>query len=532
MALSLSLVVATYNRLDGILSLLSSLERQTLPRDSYEVIVIDDGSREPVQSHIEALKLPLKHQIITQKNQGQAAARHRGVEAASGDVIVIVDDDMELESTFLEAHLEAHEAGAEVVLGHIMDEPGLEKRPLFERFHALHLSRLIAKMEAGAPARGAYLCTGNVSFRRNAFLEIGGFNHKMSRSEDRDLGLRFELAGKKIVFGSKARSIHHSDHQRLDVWMKRAFDYGIYDRRCALEKKSMPEADPWHFFFEINPISRPLAAAAIASPKLGQAFARLAMSIAEEVDKKGFSTLGLQGATLVYGLQYFSGMSSDAGSLRNALLELRDYLKRADSAKTGISDEAVRGIVEDVRKDFANRARYRQKYHAEQLKTDDIYAALVSNVGLQSLAVVRVMQHLWRNGHYGPAKIVSRLIRHLYGMEIHPGAAIAPGVSFVHGNGIVIGQAAKIASGCILFHNVTLGDGMHPKARLTGAPTLEEDVHVGPGATLIGPITIGRGSKIMAGAVVTDSVPPNSLVQSFEPEIKTRSNVVSSQSSG
>lgn len=84
-------------------------------------------------------------------------------------------------------------------------------------------------------------------------------------------------------------------------------------------------------------------------------------------------------------------------------------------------------------------------------------------------------------------------------------AELSPGIALVHGNGLVISHAATVKSGCILFHNVTLGEGMDPETRERGAPTLEEGVHVGPGATLLGPITVGAGTKIMAGAVLNRS---------------------------
>jgi serine O-acetyltransferase len=92
----------------------------------------------------------------------------------------------------------------------------------------------------------------------------------------------------------------------------------------------------------------------------------------------------------------------------------------------------------------------------------------------------------------------------------------------VHGMGLAISHAARVARGCILFQNVTLGMGIDPTTRRTGAPTLERNVHVGPGATLIGPITIGEGSKVMAGAVVTRSVPPGSVVETPPPEVRPR----------
>jgi serine O-acetyltransferase len=147
---------------------------------------------------------------------------------------------------------------------------------------------------------------------------------------------------------------------------------------------------------------------------------------------------------------------------------------------------------------------------------------LVSKIGLQMLANVRVMQAL--DSAHVPLlpQVVSRMIRHLYGAEIHWKAKIAPGVSIVHGNGLVISKQATVGPGCILFQNVTLGEGIDPLTREVGGPTLGADVHVGPGAVIIGPIVIGAGSKIMAGAVVTQSVPPRCVVRSIVPEVVTR----------
>jgi serine O-acetyltransferase len=118
--------------------------------------------------------------------------------------------------------------------------------------------------------------------------------------------------------------------------------------------------------------------------------------------------------------------------------------------------------------------------------------------------------------------VVSRLIRHLYGSDIHWEAELAPGIVLVHGFGLAISKAARVAEGCILFQGVTLGLGRDGASGATGAPTLEPNVHVGVGATLVGPITIGRDTKIMAGCTVTQSVPPRSLVEAPLPAVRAR----------
>jgi serine O-acetyltransferase len=178
--------------------------------------------------------------------------------------------------------------------------------------------------------------------------------------------------------------------------------------------------------------------------------------------------------------------------------------------------------IQSIRADFDCIRRYRGKYHAERIAESKLPAAFVTKIGFQMMASVRVMQALTDAGVPVLPQVASRMIRHLYGAEIHWDAKIAPGVSVVHGNGLVISKEATIGTGCILFHNVTLGQGIDSVTRKVGGPTLGVDVHVGPGATLLGPIHIGDGSKIMAGAVVTQSVPPRSLVQAVVPNVVTR----------
>jgi serine O-acetyltransferase len=120
-------------------------------------------------------------------------------------------------------------------------------------------------------------------------------------------------------------------------------------------------------------------------------------------------------------------------------------------------------------------------------------------------------------------KVVSRTIRHLYGSDVHWEAELEPGIVVVHGMGIAISRAAKVQRGVILFQNVTLGMGIDPSTRTSGAPTVERDVHIGPGSTLVGPITVGAGSKVTANCFVRATVPPQSLVEAPAPGVSVRS---------
>jgi serine O-acetyltransferase len=179
-------------------------------------------------------------------------------------------------------------------------------------------------------------------------------------------------------------------------------------------------------------------------------------------------------------------------------------------------------MAQAIRVDFQAIQRYRAKYHHDQIADSRIVSDFVTKIGFQMVATVRMMQAVDAAKIPLAPQVVSRMIRHLYGAEVHWKAKIAPGVTFVHGNGLVISKDATIGPGCILFHNVTLGQGIDPNTRKVGGPTLGADVHVGPGATLIGPIHIGDGTKIAAGAVVMQSVPARSLVASPPVVIQSR----------
>jgi serine O-acetyltransferase len=98
----------------------------------------------------------------------------------------------------------------------------------------------------------------------------------------------------------------------------------------------------------------------------------------------------------------------------------------------------------------------------------------------------------------------------LTGVEIHPSAEIGCGLFIDHGAGVVIGETAEIGDNVTLYQGVTLGGTGF--ARGKRHPTVEGDVVVGSGAKLLGPITVGRGSKVGANSVVIHDVPPNSTV--------------------
>ncbi|MET0340706.1 MAG: glycosyltransferase [Polyangiales bacterium] len=332
MSPSISVVVATYNRPALLRALLDDLARQDLAKDTFELIVVDDGSEVPARTVVAARVLPFSLRLIEQANTGQAVARDNGIRAALGEIVVILDDDMRLPPHFLRAHQEGHVEGATLVLGWIRAAPTLEEMPLFERFHARQLDAFVDGVRRGERVRGAKLCTGNVSFRRADYLAIGGFDRSLTRSEDRDLGIRLEEHGARIAFSESAYSTHASDHSDLERWLRRARLYGRCDSTIAAKHALLEYVDPWHFLFAVNPVSRPLLLLATASPRTGEVLARTAMALSRALDRAGVSSLAISGTTLVYGLEYFIGMREHAGSLGGSVRSLRRYLHKRAAA--------------------------------------------------------------------------------------------------------------------------------------------------------------------------------------------------------
>ncbi len=310
-----SVVVATYNRLDSLLWLLHDLGSQKPFEGDFEVVVVDDGSARAAAPELAARTYGFAVHVITQPNGGPAVARHRGIDAASGELVVIVDDDMVLPETFLAAHVGAHDGGADVVMGHIRGPEDRRSLSLFERFHQQSLDRFVAAHRRGdLRLDGGRLCTGNVSFRRELYERVGGFDLSLGRLEDRELGIRFEEAGAALVFSEEAWNEHRSDHRDVSTWRRRSRLYGELDVVISQRHATNISVSPWAFLPQLPMVTWPAAFLAASVPPLGRFSAAVAYWLGEQLDRRGRSSLALQGASVAYALDYFCGAGHQLGS--------------------------------------------------------------------------------------------------------------------------------------------------------------------------------------------------------------------------
>ena len=146
-----------------------------------------------------------------------------------------------------------------------------------------------------------------------------------------------------------------------------------------------------------------------------------------------------------------------------------------------------------------------------------IISIILTYPGVKAVFFHQISNFFYKAGFDLIARIISQTVRFFTGIEIHPGAKIGKNLFIDHGMGVVIGETSDIGDNVTIYHNVTLG-GTSPSINSNNQrdskrhPTLEENVIVGSGAQILGPVTIGKNSLIGANAVVTKDVPEKSIM--------------------
>jgi serine O-acetyltransferase len=130
--------------------------------------------------------------------------------------------------------------------------------------------------------------------------------------------------------------------------------------------------------------------------------------------------------------------------------------------------------------------------------------------GFHAILFHRFSSFLWKKNFKLLARFISHIARFLTGIEIHPGAKIGKRFFIDHGMGVVIGETAEVGDDVTIYHGVTLGGTSWKKGKRH--PTIGNNVVIGAGAKILGPITVGNNCLIGAGSVVVKDVPDNSTV--------------------
>ncbi len=144
------------------------------------------------------------------------------------------------------------------------------------------------------------------------------------------------------------------------------------------------------------------------------------------------------------------------------------------------------------------------------------FEAILCSSGLHAIIFYRFNHFLWQRKFCITARILSQIARFLTGIEIHPGAKIGSGFMIDHGMGVVIGETTVIGNNVTLYHDVTLGGrklyDKNGKKLIKRHPTIGNNVVIGSGAQILGPITLGNGVKVGSNAIVIHDIPDNCTV--------------------
>jgi GT2 family glycosyltransferase len=226
----IDVVIPTLDRPEQLTATLEALTRQSLR--NFGVIVVDDGSRSDIESMVPlTLRAALRIRFVrNEKSLGAGGARNRGVAESDAQYVVFIDDDCVAGRHLIRQHYEALSStdAPTVSLGPIWSPPG-RRLPVWQHWDAEHLEREYRRLACGQTTPGwEHLFTGNVALRRADFLAVGGFDQRLPRGEDTELGFRLAAYGCRFEFDSAA-SVWHDSQRSLQSWMKIAADAAMSD---------------------------------------------------------------------------------------------------------------------------------------------------------------------------------------------------------------------------------------------------------------------------------------------------------------
>ncbi len=209
--MKVSVVIPTKNRSALVAQAIDCIESQTIPRDRYEVIVVDNDSSDDTQAVLEKkarIYSNLRYGI--QEKRGAAATRNAGLRMAKGDLILFIDDDVQAEPKLIASHLgyQKKNPGASVIGA--VTIPWGETREPFRRYLRDHRI-LNPYTPSKGPIDFSYYHTSNVSTPAESLIKVGGFNEAFSiyGMEDIELGYRLEKSGSRMIFAPEAKAVHY-----------------------------------------------------------------------------------------------------------------------------------------------------------------------------------------------------------------------------------------------------------------------------------------------------------------------------------
>lgn len=211
-----SIVIPFHNARKTIDRCLESALNQSLPKGDYEIIVVDDGSRDNTSDIVK--NYPVR--LMQQENNGPAAARNKGAKVAKGYILIFVDADCELEANFIKNISAPIEQNVEII--GVQGRYKTKQREFIAQFIQAEIETRYQRM--GRDKYIDFVGTYAAAYRKDVFLESGGFDLKFPQAagEDIDLSYRLYKKGSKMVF-KPAAFVYHQHPVRLKEYLKSKF---------------------------------------------------------------------------------------------------------------------------------------------------------------------------------------------------------------------------------------------------------------------------------------------------------------------
>jgi GT2 family glycosyltransferase len=230
-----SVVIPTFGRPERVSALIELLQAQEIPVFRVEIIVVDDGSPEPIgpslAARFPAPAIPLR--CLRKENSGPGIARNYGVEHSHGDIIIFLDDDMWISRDFLKTHVEVQSAFKPCVVYSEFEyrvEGSLESfRQWYEGKAAewIRARRAAMTLVSGSvfSVPSPMVTSANLSVRREDFKAVGGFDtsYQHASCEDQDFGIRLGLRGVRALVSTASKVVHIEMHNTLPKVCRRQF---------------------------------------------------------------------------------------------------------------------------------------------------------------------------------------------------------------------------------------------------------------------------------------------------------------------
>jgi glycosyltransferase involved in cell wall biosynthesis len=239
-------IVPTYNGRGSLPALLDALGRQNTAPNSFEVVVVVDGSEDGTAEFLASVRSPYRLQTLRQPNRGRAAAVNAGLAVASGDLVVLLDDDLEPDPGFLAALLRQHggesRRGVAAAVRFRMDI----STPPFARFWGLRFEDFLSSIEArGRELEWFETYTGAFSVHRSDLLAVGGYSEEFDGYglEDFELALRLSQVGVELRLTTEAVAYHGYEKD----FAQASADARQRGRSALIFVRLHPEVDPRRF---------------------------------------------------------------------------------------------------------------------------------------------------------------------------------------------------------------------------------------------------------------------------------------------